>query len=489
MYDLNLSEIQGIILRGYKHHRYSKYLFFQIEDPARTKQWLNGVIPEITTSVPWSDNAARPTTSFNIAFTYSGISELGYEDTTNTFSREFKEGMAEENRSRMLGDTGDSAPEKWELGGPTGPLGKDNIQVLLMLYGVDWASLDEYARRHKDQIEQTGGLKLLYEQDSYINPQNEEPFGFRDGLSQPAVEGYGHSLSDAGSDEGGTLKGETTVKAGEFILGYPNEYNQLPITPTVAIVKDEKGILPLLPPDPDKPGQPTTDTIRDFGQNGTYIVYRKLEQDVAGFWSFMNKAAGGPGKGAKLAAKFMGRWPSGAPLVLCPEQDDPALAADPDRVNDFKFQEADPHGFKCPKGSHIRRSNPRDSLDPGPEESQVVVNRHRIIRRGRPYGMAAPDSPAQPNRDNSVGIVFIAINSSIKRQFEFVQQMWVDDQKFDGLYDNMDGVTGSVETSTTMTIQDKPVRRRIKNVPRFVTVKGGGYFFLPSIAALKYLSS
>ncbi|HKY04915.1 MAG TPA: peroxidase, partial [Blastocatellia bacterium] len=451
--------------------------------------WLTSVIPEITTSVPWADKSAKPATSFNIAFTYSGVTALGYEDTTKTFSREFKEGMAEENRSRMLGDTDASDPEKWELGGPTGQLSKDNIQILLMLYGVDWASLDEYARRHKERIDEAGGLKLLYEQDSYINEQNEEPFGFRDGLSQPAVEGYGHSLSDAGSDDGGTLRGEDIVKAGEFILGYPNEYNQLPITPTVPIVKDEKGLLPLLPPDPDKPDQPSTDTIRDFGQNGTYLVYRKLEQDVAGFWSFMNKAAGGPGKGVRLAAKFMGRWPSGAPLVLCPEQDDPAIAADPERLNDFKYHEADPHGFKCPKGSHIRRSNPRDSLEPGPEESRIVVNRHRIIRRGRPYGVPAPDSPAQAKAGDTKGIIFIAINASIKRQFEFVQQMWVDDQKFDGLYDNMDGVTGSIESSTTMTIQDKPVRRRIRNVPRFVTVKGGGYFFMPSIAALKYLSS
>jgi Dyp-type peroxidase family len=489
MADLNLSEIQGIILRGYNHQRYSKYLFFQVQNSDKTKQWLDSVIPEITTSAPWPKGATKPHTSLNIAFSYAGLESLGYKDTTGTFSREFQSGMPEENRARTLGDTGESEPAKWELGGPIGPLGKDNLHILLMLYAKDWASLDERARIQKVRINEIGGLQLVYEQDSYMNPQQKEPFGFRDGLSQPPVEGFSSKVSSAGQVKDESALAEEPIKAGEFILGYPNAYNQLPFTPTVPIELDKKMILPALPTDPDKPNQPTDERMRDFGQNGSYMVYRKLQQDVKGFRDFMLKSAGNHAGAVELAAKFMGRWQSGTPLVLAPEADDARIAASPEKFNNFGYHNTDPHGYKCPIGSHVRRSNPRDSLEPGPEESTTVVNRHRIIRRGRPYGMPVPDDPSPVKKREGVGIIFIAINASIKRQFEFVQQMWVNDEKFDEMYDNKDTVTGDNDEATTMTIQAKPVRRRIHKVPRFVQVRGGGYFFLPSIAALKYLAS
>src|SRR5882724_6555732 len=487
MADLNLSEIQGIILRGYNHHRYSRYLFFHIVDSDKAKHWLAAAVPEITTSALWPQGATKPDTSLNIAFSYAGLERLGYKDTTKTFSREFRTGMPEEDRARTLGDTGESEPCKWELGGPTGPLSKDKLHVLLMLYGKDWASLEEYARNQKGCISKTGGLELVYEQDSYMNPQQKEPFGFRDGLSQPPVEGFA-TLSGVGQVKDGNASAEDPIKAGEFILGYPNEYNQLPFTPTVPIELDKKMILPALPSDPDKPNQPTEDTIRDFGQNGSYLVYRKLQQDVKGFRDFMLKTAGNHAGALQLAAKFMGRWQSGTPLVLAPEKDDAEIAAAPEKFNNFGYHDTDPHGYRCPIGSHVRRSNPRDSLEPGPEESKTMVNRHRIIRRGRPYGIPAPDDRSTDKKSEGVGIIFIAINASIKRQFEFFQQMWVNDEKFDEMYDNKDAVTGDSDRATIMTIQAKPVRKRIRNVPRFVQVKGGGYFFLPSISALKYLA-
>ncbi|HKQ04963.1 MAG TPA: peroxidase [Blastocatellia bacterium] len=483
MTDLNLSEIQGVILRGYKHQPYSKYLFLEVEDTDRAKVWLSGIIAEVTTSEQWPKGTPRPRTSLNIAFSYAGLEQFGYEDKKNTFSREFKEGMGEENRARVLGDTRESHPDKWELGGTLGPLAKDHLHILLMLYANDRAAMDEIAARQHQHLEQVGGVTLLYEQDCFINERNEEPFGFRDGLSQPAVEGY----SKRAPTDDAEGSGEEAIKAGEFILGYANAYGQLPITPTVPVASDPKSILPFVPPDPDQPDQPVSDDVKDFGQNGTYMVYRKLQQDVAAFWNFMNQQGGSFEGGQKLAAKFMGRWPSGTPLVMCPEKDDPAIAADVSKLNAFKFHQEDPHGYRCPVGSHIRRSNPRDSLDPNPEESLIVANRHRIIRRGRPYGIS--DDPKAPQTGAPQGIIFIALNASIKRQFEFVQQTWVDDQKFDGLYDNKDGVTGDNDDMTVMVIQAQPVRRRIRNVPRFVQVKGGGYFFLPSITALKYLAA
>ncbi|HKV38162.1 MAG TPA: peroxidase [Blastocatellia bacterium] len=498
MEKLNLNEIQGIILRGYNHHPHSIYLFLQIEDAAKANKWLTAIVPEVTTSAHWPKGAAKPDTSLNIAFSFEGLKRLGYQDTTGTFSREFQQGMSEPDRARALGDTGESAPAKWELGGPASgsaspasPASQDKLHVLLMLYAASRSSLDQYSKGHKERISTVGGLALLCEQYCYLNPGHKEPFGFKDGLSQPEIEGFRRKPSD---DDADPHAGEA-IKAGEFILGYSNGYGQLPITPTVKPAQDRQGILPDLPPDPGSAGTPPTlnaaDEVRDFGQNGSYLVYRKLEQDVTGFWKFMSDNAGSSGGAQKLAAKFMGRWPSGAPLVLAPDQDDPAVAADKNKVNSFNYHTEDPNGYKCPIGSHIRRSNPRDALDADPVESVKVVNRHRIIRRGRPYGTSGLDTP-EPGTERKAeptGIIFIAINASIKRQFEFVQQMWINDEKFQRMYDNKDGITGDNDDLTTMTIQREPVRRRILGVPRFVQVRGGGYFFVPSITGLKYLAS
>src|SRR5581483_8302511 len=425
--ELKLGDIQGIILRGYKHHPYSMYIFLQVEDPARARAWLGSMIAEVTTSESWPDPKHRPRHSLNVAFSYAGLQRLGFEGTKGTFSREFREGMPEENRARVLGDTHESAPDKWELGGVEGPLSKDNLHILLMLYAANYAALHKQAAAQRQRMAEAGGLKELYEQDCYINPEsNQEPFGFRDGLSQPTVEGYGKRKAAADTEGVAAPPGEEPIRAGEFILGYANAYEQLPITPTVPIDRDPRNILPFVPPDPDQPDQPVSDTVKDFGQKGSYLVYRKLQQDVVGFWKFMNQHGGSYDGAQKLAAKFMGRWPSGTPLVLCPEKDDPAVAADASRLNAFKFHEEDPHGYKCPVGSHIRRSNPRDSMEPNPEESLIVSNRHRIIRRGRPYGV--PEDAKACKERAPCGIIFIALNASIKRQFEFVQQTWVDDQ-------------------------------------------------------------
>jgi deferrochelatase/peroxidase EfeB len=277
---LKLDDIQGIILRGYKHHPYSKYIFLQVEDSQRAKLWLNGIIADVTTSAKWPDPTHKPSNSLNIAFSYAGIHAFGYEGTKGTFPREFREGMPEENRARVLGDTGESAPDKWEMGGMSGPLSKDHLHILLMLYAENRAALDKQAAEQRQRLAQAGGLKELYEQDCYINPKNnQEPFGFRDGLSQPAVEGYGkHKATDT---EGvAAPPGEKPIHAGEFILGYPNAYEQLPITPTVPVARDPRNMLPFVPPDPDQPDQPVSDEVKDFGQNGSYMISRKLQQDV-----------------------------------------------------------------------------------------------------------------------------------------------------------------------------------------------------------------
>jgi Dyp-type peroxidase family len=178
----------------------------------------------------------------------------------------------------------------------------------------------------------------------------------------------------------------------------------------------------------------------------------------------------------------MGRWRSGAPLVQAPEQDREDLK----RYNAFSYHDTDPHGFACPVGSHVRRANPRDSLDPKhPRTALRSTNRHRILRRGRPYG--PPFFAARPDGEEAErGLLFLALNSDIERQFEFVQQQWINNPNFGGLQGEGDPL---LSPSEVFTEPQDPVRRRITGLKRFITVKGGAYFFLPGLRALKYFAS
>jgi Dyp-type peroxidase family len=268
------------------------------------------------------------------------------------------------------------------------------------------------------------------------------------------------------------------VLAGEFILGYRNEYGLYPVSPAVAPADDPAG---LLAPSPSA-------TARDLGRNGTYLVFRELHQDVEGFHAFLDEAtrrgdgSADPEAASRLAAKMVGRWPSGAPLVLAPDADDPSLAA----ANDFGYAATDAAGLRCPIGAHVRRSNPRDSLPPKPGSRQAVAigKRHRIIRRGRerrrPTASPTADAPAR-------GLYFICLNANIARQFEFIQSNWCNNPKFAGLYEDRDPLV-STQPGQTFRVPGVPVRTRFTGIPNFVTVEGGAYFFLPGARALRFLA-
>jgi deferrochelatase/peroxidase EfeB len=205
----------------------------------------------------------------------------------------------------------------------------------------------------------------------------------------------------------------------------------------------------------------------------------------------------------RLASKMVGRWPSGAPLVKSPDHDTAALGDD----NDFLYHASDPHGLKCPLGSHVRRAHPRDALDPEPgsERSIEVGKRHRILRRGRTYGPPVADSleardilaaltTTGSRSPVERGLHFICLNTQIGRQFEFVQHTWVNNPKFDGLYEDDDPLVGSRGSARglpggTFTVQREPVRTRVTGMPRFVQVRGGAYFFLPGLRAIRFLAS
>jgi Dyp-type peroxidase family len=274
-------------------------------------------------------------------------------------------------------------------------------------------------------------------------PNEKEPFGYRDGISHPAIEGSGIP---------GSNPREQPLKAGEFVLGYPDELG--------GIQKTDPEIL---------------------GRNGTYVVFRKLHQRVAEFRRYLKSSAKDRDDEELLAAKMMGRWRSGAPLALCPFHDDPAVGADNLRNNDFMFEADDKAGLKTPGGSHIRRTNPRDASIAG------VVRIHRMIRRGTAYGPLLPEGVLEDDGADR-GLMFAFVGANIGRQFEFVQSQWINDGIFFGAGDDRDPITGSNGTPINFTVPRKPVRRRCVGIPQFVVARGGEYCFMPGLRALRWLS-
>ncbi|MDC0709473.1 peroxidase [Stigmatella sp. ncwal1] len=481
---LEEQDIQALIFGGYGDLHVTRYIFLQVgkthADVANAKAWLKEFVEaeEVLTQRAFKKACLRhelPKQVLHIAFTAKGLKRLGLSrQEMNSFSPEFVEGMAQDYRARSLGDTGASAPTRWEFGG-SGKSKEIHIVLMLLTQG-DRKHLERLQAFHEEHRKRykAHGLREVFAQDAYLKAASDqggfvEPFGFRDGITQPCIEGTQRR------------HGQTQpIKAGEFILGYENAYGQLPLTPRVPAERDPHGLLP------SSQGSPS---FKDLGRNGTYLVLRKLRQDVGAFKHFLKAHSQDPKdpEGELLAAKMMGRWRSGAPLVLSPEKDDAKLAKDPERINAFMYKE-DPRGLRCPIGAHIRRSNPRDGLIGDPKESLKVADRHLIIRRGRPY----------QSDDGEEGVVFIALNANIQRQFEFIQQSWVNNPKFGGHYDSRDPILGANHdperegsrlAEHSVTIPAEPMRHHIKGLPRFVHVRGGGYFFLPGIQALRFLAS
>jgi Dyp-type peroxidase family len=345
-------------------------------------------------------------------------------------------------RAVELGDVGESMPAHWEW-----PLGTSEVHLVIAALAPDLARLEKALTPARLAYQQMTGVTALYRQDCYQLPTEREPFGFRDAISQPAIEGSGLA---------GSNPQEAPLKAGEFILGYP----------------DESGRLPPMP-------QPEV-----LGRNGSYVALRKLHQNVAAFRRYLAEHASSTAEQEWLAAKMMGRWRSGAPLALCPEHDDPQLGADPKRNNKFLYYDDDPQGLKCPLGSHARRVNPRDQF----KHEITQVNRHRLIRRGTVYGPLLPEGVLEDDGADR-GILFLFIGASLSRQFEFVQSEWVNQGIFIGAPDEKDPIAGPNDGTNMFTIPRRPIRQRLLSLPQFVTNRGGEYFFLPGLRALRWLAN
>jgi Dyp-type peroxidase family len=304
--------------------------------------------------------------------------------------------------------------------------------------------LEAALERARNAYRELPGLTAIWRQDCHVPPNEKEPFGFKDGISHPAIEGSGIP---------GSNPHERPLKAGEFVLGYPDEMSDSPSVPQPEIL----------------------------GRNGSYIVFRKLHQRVAAFRQYLKANSASPEAEELLAAKMMGRWRSGAPLALCPLHDNPALGVDPCRNNAFQFKADDPIGYKTPPGSHIRRVNPRDADVAG------IVRIHRMIRRGTAYGPPLPDGILEDD-DAERGLIFAFVGAHLSRQFEFVQSEWMNDSNFFGGGALKDPVAGASNGTGTFDAPKRPLRMRVQGLPRFVVTKGGEYCFMPGLRALRWLA-
>jgi Dyp-type peroxidase family len=455
MADLEHKDIQGFLLSAYGHLYCATYLLLRVTDAARARLWLARLAEEITTA-----ERKKEGFSVNVALTSTGLSNLGLDPSAlATFSRAFQEGMATDHRARVLGDSNKSAPSEWRWGNERNP-----VDILLLVFAADETELDTQLARQRDTLQTAGGIEEVLALSAGRQPDTKEHFGFADGMGQPVIEDSGRLSSQLKRTGHATV-----VKAGEFILGYADDYGFAPIIPRA-------------------------NGMDDFGRNGSYLVFRQLQQHVADFWHFLDAATRRPNETSdpeareRLGAKFVGRWMSGAPLVKYPSSDPHAGTPTLNSENDFDYYESDAHGFACPVGSHIRRANPRDSLGPDPQTALKSANRHRLLRRGRSYGHRLKDPLVEDG--NERGLHFICLNGDLERQFEFVQQTWLNNSTFGGLHCESDPLVGNQdETSKRFTVQDDPLRTRVHNLCGFVTVKGGAYFFLPGLKALRHLAS
>ena len=432
---LELDDIQSGVLRPRPTPYAATYIGFRIDDPKAGRDLMGRVAQVVTSAAKPSSPLAD--TSVSVALTYQGFRALGLpQETLESFSWEFRQGMAA--RAVELGDVGESAPENWEQ-----PLGSSDLHVVLVAVAPDEERLEAALDRARETYRNMSGIEAIWRQNCHALPTETEPFGFRDGISHPAIEGSGIP---------GTNPKEVPFKAGEFVIGYRDEL---------------RGV------------QKTTPEI--VGHNGTYVVFRKLHQRVADFRRFLQTNSNSLDEEELLAAKMMGRWRSGAPLALCPFHDDPQLGADPQRNNDFMFEEDDKAGVKTPGGSHIRRCNPRDASIAG------VARIHRMIRRGTAYGPLLPEGVLDDDGADR-GLMFAFVGAHIGRQFEFVQSQWVNDGVFFGAGDDKDPIIGSNGNAGSFTVPRKPVRRRIQGIPNFVVTRGGEYCFMPGLRALRWLA-
>jgi deferrochelatase/peroxidase EfeB len=520
---LVFQDIQSLIFGGLGFLPFGVAMIAELPaDKERAVAWLKAIYGHIAFN---DGRRLQDPAVLTLSLSWRGLTKLGLpEYAGRTFPFAFVEGMTTANRRRILGDLGDNSPEHWRWG-RTAP------DAAILIYGRTPESIDDLRARFLDICGQFGMQAPHEVKLDPVTDDKTEPFGFRDGVSQPVIRGTYKSLRSADPIH--------IVEPGEMVLGYPDNRGYIPPSPTLEPNSDPGNKLPLLNA-PNDFSRSVVDATRDVGFNGSFLVIRELEQDVDGFRKYCEAEA------ARLqhrlpspyyvtpdfiGAKLIGRWKDGSSLVREPYEsatehlkkltdrehqakrlnsslsaesvqtdqltrpptnpgsDGAVIASAPKSStfqkttihpdNDFLFGVEDPQALRCPFGAHIRRGNPRDSLDPGNAEQVGISNRHRITRIGRHY---------VPGPSQNPGLFFMCFCADIERQFEFLQQTWLRSPSFHGLSYQKDPVLGDAQEGAcgyTVPSPDGPIG--LSDLPRFVTTKGGGYFFLPGRRLIDYL--
>lgn len=517
---IDLEDVQGMVVRGYARFGFpqARYVFYRVADAARGRRFVLGLLRLVTTGGRWAGarGGARAQVTTDVAFSYAGLQALGLPGASlQSFPPEFMMGMKE--RRGLLGDDGPSAPPNWD------PIW--NGPPVHLLVAINGASAERIGSRY-DEIEalrqqsmqgvqllrghrgDKGAAELDYQEASALyedaQPSAREHFGYVDGISNPYFKGCdAHESNVVGGGKlvrrprfASKLSWEP-LETGEFLLGHRDESMELPVAPVPSLL----------------------------AKNGTFMAYRKLHQNVQAFHGYLEEMGRAfPGGKELLAAKFGGRWRNGAPLCsFGTEQQANDFAArwtqarweierapTPElrheakerfaklnaKMVDFDFYD-DSAGTRCPMGSHVRRVNPRASLEFEQtlafETPSSLSNRRRIIRRGLPYGSSSNGSATSGNH----GIIFMALNANLERQFEFVQQQWVNYGNDFRLGNEKDPLLGNHplgrdgKPDGRFVIPADPRRGEAPffcaRIPRFVETRGGEYFFIPSLTALRMI--
>ena len=497
MSPVDYRDVQGLVRFGHAHMTDACYFLVNVKQTAAARRWL--ATAPITTAVALDP---LPKTALQIAFTRQGLEALRVPQSVIAgFSAEFIAGMAsDENRSLRLGDVATNSPANWQWGNA------DRVPHAVVMLFAGAGLLDSWKQSIKGQSwsDAFEEIQCL----STSDMQGREPFGFIDGISQPEID---WDQTRKVPINGYERKYSNQVSLGEFLLGYRNEYGRYTDRPLLD-PQDPAGL--------DLSFAEDHSGKKDLGRNGTYLVMRQLAQDVRGFWQFLDKATNSkPEDRYKLGSLMVGRaFADGSPLVPLSREAIPGITDQHNGIQQNQFTyDLDIDGTRCPYGAHIRRANPRNPDIPGDprglistlirilgfgnrniREDLIASTRfHRILRRGREYGRKlTPEDALQPAppQDGEIGLHFFAINSNIQRQFEFIQAAWLMRTKFDGMTEESDpllgnrtAVTGCPFSNTFSVPQSGGIRKRIMGLPQFINVRGGAYFFLPGMSALRYL--
>lgn len=460
MSKLNETDIQGFVLRAY-NMPFARYLFLTISEGKKAQQFVDALIPQITTGEEWDDG--KPPSTINIAFTHKGLAKMQLPPASLfSFPVEFLQGMKE--RGPILGDVGPNGPERWDQ------IWRDElVHIWVAVNAMSEQALEGACGNIRQSVAHAGGVAVVGQQDAAslkIDGKftTKEHFGYTDGFGNPDYLGMERKSKEQ-PGQGKLLKDGSwaPLATGELLLGYADEAGELPVAP-----------MPHL-----------------LANNGTFMVYRKLQQNVATFRKYLDeKGKEYPGGKEKLASKFVGRWRDGTPTELSPDREDAAIVADPSKNVNFTFGK-DPSGASCPLGAHLRRVNPRDAFG----FHGKLTDRRRITRRGLPYGSYVPEG--EPITDNEErGVAFMALNASLARQFEFIQQQWIEygnDSHQGNDKDLLLGNHGEHANGSKFAIQGSADPNNppfiCGGLTNFVELRGGDYFFIPSMTALKMMST